>query len=105
MADGPAGITQPGGPVVPYQSAFSDAHWHVQDMLVEGDTVVTRWVGTGTQDGDLPGIPAAGRKVEVPGIWYQRLADGKIVESWQVWDTLRMLQQLGVIPVGEAVPA
>ena len=105
VADGPAGITQPGGPVVPYQSAFSDAHWHVQDMLVEGDTVVTRWVGTGTQDGDLPGIPAAGRTVEVPGIWYQRLANGKIVESWQVWDTLRMLQQLGVIPAAEAAPA
>jgi steroid delta-isomerase-like uncharacterized protein len=105
VADGPAGITQPDGPVVPYQAAFSDAHWHVQDMLVEGDTVVTRWLGTGTQDGDLPGIPAAGRTVEVPGVWCQRLDNGKIVESWQVWDTLRMLQQLGVIPVPEAVSA
>lgn len=101
VASGPAGIVQLNGPVVPYQSAFSNAHWHVQDMLVEGDIVVTRWVGTGTQDGDLPGIPAHGRQVEVPGIWYQRLGDGKIVESWQVWDTLRMLQQLGVIPVPE----
>jgi steroid delta-isomerase-like uncharacterized protein len=98
VAKGPAGITQPSGPVVPYQSAFSNAHWHVQDMLAEGDTVVTRWYGTGTQDGDMPGIPAAGKQVEVPGIWYQHLSDGKIVESWQVWDTLRMLQQLGVIP-------
>ena len=74
-------------------------------MLVEGDMVVTRWYGTGTQDGDLPGIPPAGKQVNVPGIWYQRLADGKIVESWQVWDTLRMLQQLGVIPVPEGVTA
>jgi steroid delta-isomerase-like uncharacterized protein len=98
VADGPTGIKQSSGPVVPYQSAFSDAHWHVEDMLAEGDTVVTRWVGTGTQDGDLPGIPPAGKQVEVPGIWYQHLANGKIVESWQVWDTLVMLQQLGVIP-------
>ena len=60
--------------------------------------MVTRWVGTGTQNGDLPGIPATGRPVRVPGIWMQRIADGKIVESWQVWDTLLMLQQLGVIP-------
>ncbi|HNB51041.1 MAG TPA: ester cyclase [Anaerolineales bacterium] len=105
VADGPAGIQQPGGPVVPYQTAFSDAHWHVEEMLVEGDMVVTRWYGTGTQDGDLPGIPPAGKQVNVPGIWYQRLADGKIVESWQVWDTLRMLQQLGVIPVPEGVTA
>jgi steroid delta-isomerase-like uncharacterized protein len=105
VASGPAGIVQLNGPVVPYQSAFSDAHWHVQDMLVDGDTVVTRWVGTGTQDGDLPGIPAHGRQVEVPGIWYQRLGNGKIVESWQVWDTLRMLQQLGALPMPEAASA
>jgi steroid delta-isomerase-like uncharacterized protein len=103
VVDGPGGITQPGGPVVPYQSAFSNAHWHMEDMLAEGDTVVTRWYGTGTQDGDLPGIPAAGKQVKVPGIWYQHLANGKIVESWQVWDTLRMLQQLGMIPSLEAV--
>jgi steroid delta-isomerase-like uncharacterized protein len=98
VADGPEGIVQPGGPVLPYQMAFSDAHWHVEDSIAEGNAVVTRWYGTGMQDGDLPGIPAAGRRVEVPGIWWQRLEGGQIVESWQVWDTLVMLQQLEVIP-------
>jgi steroid delta-isomerase-like uncharacterized protein len=97
VADGPAGIRQNPGPVVPYQNAFSNAHWHIEDMLAERDTVVTRWWGSGTQDGDLPGIPATGRQVVVPGLWLQRIADGKIVESWHVWDTLGMLQQLGVI--------
>jgi steroid delta-isomerase-like uncharacterized protein len=105
VATGPAGIRQNPGPVVPYQSAFSDAHWHVEEMLAEGDTVVTRWYGTGTQDGDLPGIPAAGKQVFVPGLWWQRIVAGKIAESWQVWDTLGMLQQLGVIPVPEEVSA
>jgi steroid delta-isomerase-like uncharacterized protein len=105
VARGPIGIQQNPGPVVPYQSAFSDAHWHVEEMLVEGDTVVTRWYGTGTQDGDLPGIPAAGKQVFVPGMWLQRIEAGKIAESWQVWDTLGMLQQLGVIPVPEEIPA
>jgi steroid delta-isomerase-like uncharacterized protein len=105
VAAGPAGIQQNPGPVVPYQQAFSDAHWHVEDILAEGDTVVTRWYGTGAQDGALPGIPAAGRQVLVPGFWLQRLANGKIVESWQVWDTLGMLQQLGVIPAPEEVSA
>jgi steroid delta-isomerase-like uncharacterized protein len=105
VADGPAGIQQNPGPVVPYQSAFSDAHWHVEDMLAEGETVVTRWYGTGSQDGDLLGIPPAGKQVEMPGIWYQHLSGGKIIESWQVWDTLRMLQQLGVTPTPEVVSA
>jgi steroid delta-isomerase-like uncharacterized protein len=103
VADGPAGILQPDGPVQPYQSAFSDAHWHVEDMITEDDLVITRWYGTGVQDGALPGIPAAGGQVQVPGMWWQRLANGQIVESWQVWDTLAMLQQLGAIPTPSAV--
>ena len=105
VISGPAGIVQADGPVRPYQGAFSDAHWHVEDVIAEGDLVVTRWYGTGVQDGDLPGVPAAGARVVVPGIWWQRLVGGQIVESWQVWDTLAMLQQLGVIaapaPVGD----
>lgn len=105
VAAGPAGIRQNPGPVVPYQNAFSDAHWHVEEMLAEGDTVVTRWYGTGMQDGDLPGIPAAGKQVFVPGMWWQRIVTGEIAESWQVWDTLGMLQQLGVIPAPEEVSA
>jgi hypothetical protein len=36
--------------------------------------------------------------VVVAGIWIHRLAGNKIVESWDVWDTLGMLQQLGVVP-------
>ena len=97
VANGPVGIVQLDGPVRPYQGAFSDAHWHVDDVVAEDDVVVTRWHGTGVQDGDLLGIPAGGAQVHVPGIWWQRLAGGQIVESWQVWDTLAMLQQLGVI--------
>ena len=83
-----------------YQTAFPDAHWDIDAMLVteDGDTVVTRWTGRGTHTADLPGIPATGKKAMVPGIWIHRVAGGKIVESWNVWDTLGMLQQLGVIP-------
>ena len=67
VAAGPAGIQQDPGPVVPYQQGFSNAHWQVEDMLAEGDTVITRWHGTGAPDGDLLGIPAAGGKVFVRG--------------------------------------
>ena len=83
-----------------YQTAFPDAHWDIDAMLVTegGDTVVTRWTGRGTHTADLPGIPATGKKAMVPGIWIHRVVGGKIVESWNVWDTLGMLQQLGVIP-------
>jgi predicted ester cyclase len=84
-----------------YHRGFPDAHWQVDEMLVANDTVVTRWTGSGTQTGELagnPSIPPTGKKVSVMGVWIHRLLGGKIAESWDVWDTLGMLQQLGVIP-------
>lgn len=100
---GPAGMKQV---IAPYHSGFSDAHWEIEDMVdAEGDLVVTRWVGSGTNDGELAGIPATGRSVRVPGIWIHRIADDKIVESWNVWDNLGMLRQMEVVSLpGQAGP-
>ena len=84
-----------------YQAAFPDVHWHVEEMIAEGDKVVTRWTGSGTHKAVLQGnppIPPTGKRATVPGVWIHRIAGGKIVESWNVWDTLGMLQQLGVVP-------
>jgi len=92
---GPEGQKQPIGA---YIAAYPDLHHAVEDQIAEGDTVVTRWTGTGTHQGDLLGIPPTGKPAKVMGIWIHRLSGGKIVESWNVWDTLGMLQQLGVIP-------
>jgi steroid delta-isomerase-like uncharacterized protein len=95
---GPEGMKQV---VAVYQTGFPDAFWHVEDMVVADDKVVTRWTGTGTHTAELAGnppIPPTGKSVSVAGVWIHRVAGGKIVESWNVWDTLGMLQQLGVIP-------
>jgi steroid delta-isomerase-like uncharacterized protein len=84
-----------------YHTGFPDAFWHINDMFVADDKVVTRWTGTGTHTAELlgnPPIPPTGKKVSVAGVWIHRVAGGKIVESWNVWDTFGMLQQMGVIP-------
>ena len=81
-----------------YVSAFPDHHFDVEDMIAEGDTVVIRWTATGTHKGELAGIPPTGKKIVVPGISIIRYANGKVVEEWSNWDTLGMMQQLGVIP-------
>ncbi len=94
-AKGPAGIRDVVGT---YHRGVKDARWDVHEMLETGDTVVMRWTGSGTHTGDLLGIAPTGRKVRVDGIWMFRVAGGKIVESWNCWDTLGMLQQLDVVP-------
>jgi len=81
-----------------YQTAFPDAHWNIDAIYSSGDMVTARWTGTGTHHNDLAGIAPTGRSVNVAAIMIFRIADGKIAESWDVWDTLGMLQQLGVVP-------
>lgn len=86
-----------------YTTAFPDLHFTIEDCLSDGDHEMTRWSCTGTQQGDLIGVPATGRQIAITGISYGRIADGKMVEGWNNWDTLGMLQQLGVVPM-QAVP-
>ncbi len=86
-----------------YKSAFPDAELIVEDQFAEGDRVVTRYIGRGTHQGDFGGIPATGKQVTVTGITIDRLEGGKIAESWNEYDQLGLLQQLGAIP--EQAPA
>ena len=91
---GPAGMA---AAISVYQNGV-DGHWTVEEMFSAGDRVVVRWTGTGTHVGEMNGIPPTGNKIRVDAISIHRLADGKIAETWQVWDTLGFLQQLGAVP-------
>lgn len=84
-----------------YRTAFPDLKINVEDMIAEGDEVVTRWTATGTHIGELMGIPPTGKKVLVTGISIDRCVNGKVLEHWDVFDQLGMMQQLGVIPSPE----
>jgi steroid delta-isomerase-like uncharacterized protein len=78
--------------------AFPDVHLVVEDMIAEGDKVVTRYTSRGTQKGAFMGIPPTGKQMMVSSIIIARFADGKIVEEWGLDDQVGMLQQLGIIP-------
>ncbi len=78
--------------------AFPDFQITIADEIVEGDRVVTRQTISGTQQGELMGIPATGKRVDFSGISIFRLAGGKIVELWALSDNMGMMQQLGVLP-------
>jgi steroid delta-isomerase-like uncharacterized protein len=86
-----------------YKNAFPDLSVEVGAIIGEGDTVASRWVGTGTHQGDLPGIPATGKRVRIEGMNFYTLSNGRITEVWTQYDGVGMLQQLGVMPVEEPV--
>jgi predicted ester cyclase len=77
----------------------------IEDQIAEGDKVVTRLTAHGVHEGDLPGIPKTGNKLEMTATVIHRIADSKLVEKWSGKDELGFLQQLGVIPTAEEVHA
>ena len=77
---------------------FLGPHWQFEDMISEGDKVLTCWTGSGTHKAVLQGnppIPPTGKQASV---LVHRITGGKIVESWNVWDTLGLLRRLDMIP-------
>lgn len=87
-----------------FQEATPGYH-RIEQMIAEGDKVVTRMTAIGTHERDLPGIPASGRPLEMTAIAIHRIVDGKIVEHWSGKDEIGFLQQLGVIPAAGAQQA
>ena len=85
--------------VVTYRKAFPDLRITIDEQLAEGETVVTRWTATGTNEGELMGIPATGKQATTAGININRISDGKLVEGWGLFDQLGLLQQIGAVPV------
>jgi len=92
---GPAGLKQFVGLV---RGAFPDAQFTVDDRIVEGERIAVRWTMHGTHQGDFQGIPPTGKAVTVTGIAIHRFAGAQIQESWDCYDALGLLQQLGAIP-------
>ena len=82
----------------PFLTAFPDHHTVIEDLIAEGDKVVSRYTFRGTHQGDFMGIPPTGKQVSFTGIEIDRIKDGKFVESWVNEDDLGMMQQLGAIP-------
>ena len=93
--DGPEGMV---AVVSTYQTGLN-GHWEINDIFSSNDKVVVRWTGTGEHVAELNGIPPTGKKIDVSAISIHRMQAGKIAETWEVWDTLGFLQQLGVVPL------
>jgi len=77
-------------------SAFPDLRLTIEDQIVAGDKVATRWVAEGTNNAPFGNVPATGRRVRVDGLVLDHIADGIVVERWEQWDQAGMMQQLGL---------
>jgi predicted ester cyclase len=84
--------------------AFPDLHISIEDLIEEGDRVVTRERITGTHLGEYMGLQPTGRSVSYNEIMIARFADGRIVEYWGVVDTFSLMKQLDLMPAALGQP-
>jgi steroid delta-isomerase-like uncharacterized protein len=76
--------------------SFPDVAISIEDLIVEGDRIVNRYVERGTLTGDpFLGIAPVGQRYQKPGTTVYRVTDGRLAESWGVEDTLGWFRQLG----------
>ena len=109
FANEPAGA--PRGPaamkhhVADWLAAFPDIRFTTQQMLAEGDRVMTQCIARGTHLGSWLGIPATGKFISIQMFVVHRIADGLIAEDWVLVDSLGVFQQLGLVPPSEELLA
>ena len=84
-------------------TAFPDLHVSTDEFAlypdVDGQSAVVTWALTGTMTGSMSnGVPATGRSVAMNGANVARFRDGRICEYTFHYDSLAMMQQLGLLP-------
>ncbi len=79
-----------------WRAAFPDTINTVDDMVAEGDRVAVRWTTHATHRGEFMGLAATGKRIAVTSFGIFRLSKGKIVESWDTFNVVEMMRQLGV---------
>ena len=84
--------------VADFLTAFPDFDVTVHELFAANDLVVFRATASGTNLGPFGPVPATGKAWTVPAIVIRRVADGKIVELWQLGDMLSLLVQIGLVP-------
>jgi steroid delta-isomerase-like uncharacterized protein len=79
-------------------AGFPGIQYTVDAVYAEGDRVLVRWTGRGTQNGEFLGVPPSGRAVEWSGMNAFRFSCGEIVEGWSEANGLEIFRQIGALP-------
>ena len=82
---------------------FPDGLTTIDVLTSEGDKATMVWTWEGTHITEIMGAPPSGKKIRVQAVMVQRVENGKIVEHWVGFDSMRWLEQLGL--VGEDLSA
>jgi steroid delta-isomerase-like uncharacterized protein len=77
------------------KAAFPDASHMIEDVLAEGDKVMTRVTARGAFLGECIGYQPNGNVIEISGIAVHRIENGRLVEHWAHADMAGFMHQIG----------
>ena len=77
--------------------SFPDLVIAVDDILVSGDRAAVRYTVSGTHLGEFEGHEPTGKSFRIEQVYFLRIEDGRIAESWGVWDQYSFYEQLGFL--------
>jgi steroid delta-isomerase-like uncharacterized protein len=78
------------------REGFPDSIWTLEELVAVGDTVIARNIFRGTHKGNFQGVPTTGNRIDISSIIIARIKNGKVVEEREDYDSLGMMQQLGM---------
>jgi steroid delta-isomerase-like uncharacterized protein len=92
---GPAAFKQA---IPSFRAAFPDGQVVADELVAEGDRVIACWTFRGTHQGDYFGVVPTGQTITYAGVNGFRIKDNQLAESWDIWDSINLFQQLGLLP-------
>jgi steroid delta-isomerase-like uncharacterized protein len=78
-----------------FAAAFSDSHITVDEIVAEGDIVMSRMTWRGVHTGPFQDIQPTGKRFEIMGFAVDRFDQGRVVEHIPLFDQFSLFQQLG----------
>jgi steroid delta-isomerase-like uncharacterized protein len=93
---GPAGVKQLADILHP---GIPDMQLPIEDVIAEGEKVLVRLAVKGTHGGELMGLPATGKPIDIGVMDLFQIRDGKLIEHWALLDNLGLLRQLGATTI------
>jgi steroid delta-isomerase-like uncharacterized protein len=80
-----------------FLAGFPDVTFELRSSFADGTGGSAEWVMRGTHKGDLPGMPATGKRIEVRGASIFEFAGDRIRRCSDYWDMVTFLKQLGLM--------
>jgi len=92
LPPGPAGVRQFFQTIL--GGIFGEMKIEHDFMLAEGDKVDCHFALVAKHTGEFAGIKPKGNSIRCPAISTFRIAEGKLAEAWEIFDSGKLLEQM-----------